>query len=440
MSKLNMLKRLILSVVFALPLYAFSQSQSPSNSNDYLLPSPKADRIILNLSETPLEGIGVNWRTDTSRHVSQLEFAIATAGPEFRENTTLIQAKTETLISQQDEEPIIHANYHQVDLKGLKPGGQYIYRVGSADNWSEWFQFAIPEDDKEVNFLYFGDSQNEVVSMFSRVFREAIINLPKMDFTVYAGDLINHESADFEWGGWFEAGQWIHATTPSMMTPGNHEFSKNPATLTPHWNAQFNLPTNGPKGLEETTYEVNYPELKIISLDGEQIDESPTYRKAQMDWLRTILTNNPRKWTVITFHYPVYATAPDRYHDKMIDYIRPILQEFKVDLAIQGHDHAYARGRAFEENGKLDYEKGTVYVVSVAGPKMYDVKPDKWMTRKAYGTQTYQWINVKDDVLTFKTYTALGKLYDAFEIKKNSNGENTVINHIPNTPERLQSK
>ncbi|WP_192348693.1 metallophosphoesterase family protein [Algoriphagus sp. Y33] len=440
MSKLCLLKRMFLALVFVCPILAFSQNKSSINPDSYLLPSARPDRIILNLSENPLESIHVNWRTDTTHVVSHLEVAKATSGPEFRDNTEQIKAVTETLVSQQDEEPTIHANYHQVKLTGLEPGTSYVYRVGGGEFWSEWFQFTIPEDDQEVNFLYFGDVQNEVVAMFSRVFREAVINLPKMDFTVYAGDLVNHESADFEWGGWFEAGQWIHATIPSMMTPGNHEFSKNPATLTPHWNAQFNLPINGPEGLEETTYEVNFPELKIISLDGEQIDESPRYRKAQMDWLRTILTENPRKWTVITFHYPVYATAPDRYHDKMIDYIRPILQEFKVDLAIQGHDHAYARGRAFEENGKLDFGKGTVYVVSVAGPKMYEVKADAWMERKAYGTQTYQWIKVTKDVLSFKTYTALGELYDSFEIHKDSQGGNTVVNNIPDTPERLQRK
>ena len=437
MSKLIRLNLLVLTSLFTFSFHSFSQDNS---TNNHLLPSPKPDRIILNVSENPLEEVGVNWRTDTTIYFSQLEFAVATAGPEFREQTTVIQSKTQTLVSQQGNEPVIYANYHQVSLTGLKSGEQYVYRVGTDNNWSEWFQFAIPKDNNEVNFLYFGDAQNEVVSMFSRVIREAVINLPKMDFTVYAGDLINHESADFEWGGWFEAGQWIHSTIPSMMTPGNHEFSKNPVTLTPHWNAQFNLPTNGPTGLEETTYEVNFPELKIVSLDGEQIDESPIYRESQIKWLRNILAKNPRKWTVITFHYPVYATHPDRFHDKMIDYIRPILEEFKVDLAIQGHDHAYARGQAFEDNGKLNYENGPVYVVSVAGPKMYDLKPDQWMTRKGYSTQTYQWINIKDDILTFKTYTALGKLYDYFEIRKVTNGENKILNHIPDTPERLKNQ
>lgn len=435
--KMKLLILAALSLIF--PKITFSQELPLNHPNFHLLPKHKPDRIILNLSENPLKEIRVNWRTDTLMKTSELEFAIATAGPEFKNESKKLLATTEKLISQQDDEPTIYAHYHQVKLEGLKPGGKYVYRVGSKDYWSEWFQFEIPEDNKEVNILYLGDAQNDVVSMFSRVLREAIVKLPKMDFSVYAGDLINHESADFEWGGWFESGSWIHATIPSMMTPGNHEFSKNPATLTPHWTAQFNLPANGPKGLEETTYEVNFPELKIVSLDGEQIDESPSYRQAQIDWLREVLTNNPRKWTIITFHYPVYATAKDRYHDKMIDYIRPILQEFQVDLAIQGHDHAYGRGRGFESDGNLVYDKGPVYVVSVAGPKMYEVKDDPWMRRKAYGTQMYQWININENTLTFKAYTALGELYDAFVINKDHNGQNTFVDNSPKTPERLKS-
>ncbi|SIN73462.1 purple acid phosphatase family protein [Algoriphagus halophilus] len=437
----SLFKEFIFSWVFLFTSnLLLSQQLPPADPNLQYQPRKKPDRIILNLTEDPFSKIGVNWRTDTTVTHSYLEFTLATAGPEFKDSTHLLDAATEILISQQDEEPITYAKYHQVKLEGLEPGKTYVYRVGQEDYWSEWFQFDIPEDDQEVNFLYFGDAQNDVVSMFSRVIRKAIINLPKMDFIVYAGDLINHESADFEWGGWFEAGQWIHASIPSMMTPGNHEFSKNPATLTPHWNAQFNLPRNGPKGLEETTYEINFPELKIISLDGEQIDESPTYRQAQMDWLRGVLTNNPRKWTVVTFHYPVYASAADRYHDKMIDYIRPVLQEFKVDLAIQGHDHAYARGQGFYENEELDYNQGPVYVVSIAGPKMYKVKDDPWMVRKASNTQLYQWIQVKGNTLRFKAYTALGELYDSFEIQKDTEGNKLLINNIPNTPERFNSK
>jgi hypothetical protein len=97
---------------------------------------------------------------------------------------------------------------------------------------------------------------------------------------LHAGDLINRHDRDVEWGEWFYAGNFIHATVPSVMTPGNHEYSRD-IKLSPQWRRQFNLPLNGPKGLEETCYVVNYSNLKVISLDAELIDESPEYLEKQ---------------------------------------------------------------------------------------------------------------------------------------------------------------
>ena len=60
---------------------------------------------------------------------------------------------------------------------------------------------------------------------------------------------------------------------------------------------------------------------------------------------------------------------------------QPIFEEFNLDLALQGHDHTYARGAIYEKPVmvKNDVEGnnivGPVYVVSVSGGKMYKVKP-----------------------------------------------------------------
>ncbi|WP_186758215.1 purple acid phosphatase family protein [Echinicola salinicaeni] len=403
----------------------------------HLMPTVQPDRIILNLAENPMEAVGINWRTATSEAVSYIEYAVATAGPEFRKIAKRIEAKTSFLSSQQDDEPVIEANYHEGMLTGLEAGQTYVYRVGSEKAWSEWFQFTMPTAEGPLSLIYFGDAQNDVYSMWSRVIREAYFQFPKVDFMLYAGDLINHEDADYEWGGWFEAGSFIHASVPVMMTPGNHEYAKG-VFLSKHWRPQFNLPKNGPEGLEEMAYEVNYPHLKVISLDGEQIDEIPEKRMAQVKWLREVLENDPKKWTIVTFHYPIYSTKPNRNNEDMQAYIQPILEEYGVDLVLQGHDHAYARGRVLNVNGQPELGKGPMYVVSVSGPKMYDVANDPWMDRKAYNTQLFQWINIEGDTLSFKALTARGELYDAFQLQKNTKGENTLINQIPNTEERVQ--
>ena len=124
---------------------------------------------------------------------------------------------------------------------------------------------------------------------------------------LHAGDLINRYDRDLEWGEWFYAGNFIHATVPSVMTPGNHEYGPG-VVLSPQWRRQFNLPVNGPKGLEETCYVVNYSNLKVISLDAEQIDESPLYLEKQKRWLdsvsQTIQKNGLRSHFIIPFFPP----------------------------------------------------------------------------------------------------------------------------------------
>jgi DNA repair exonuclease SbcCD nuclease subunit len=275
--------------------------------------------------------------------------------------------------------------------------------------------------------------------MWSRVIREAYKTLPKVDFMLHAGDLINRHDRDVEWGEWFYAGNFIHAAVPSVMTPGNHEYGKG-VILSPQWRPQFNLPLNGPKGLEETCYAVNYSNLKVISLDAEQIDESPHYLEKQKLWLDSVLTNDPRKWTAITFHYPVFSTKPNRDNENLRNHFKPLFDKHKVDIVLQGHDHAYGRGIVSNvPTGKRvkDDSSGTVYVVSVSGPKMYDVSNDPWMQRKARNTQLFQIITIENNTLSYEAFTAHGELYDAFDLIKSARKINKLVNRIPATKERL---
>jgi hypothetical protein len=84
-----------------------------------------------------------------------------------------------------------------------------------------------------------------------------------------------------------------------------------------------------------------------------------------------------------------------------------------------------------------DKTSGTMYVVSVSGPKMYDISNDPWMDRKARNTQLFQIITIHDNILSFQSFTANGELYDAFDLEKRKGKPNKLINRIPDTRERL---
>lgn len=428
---------------------AFSQLHSHQHPHDHaaslnmdvkvLFPSATPDRVILNLTATPETSIGVNWRTDTTITNGEIQIALATDGTQFLKNVRTIYATSEFLKVKYQQEPEVQAYYHSGIVENLEPGGLYVYRVGYDKHWSEWFQFRMPtkELNRPISFLYFGDAQNDVKSLWSRVIREAYKTMPDVSFMLHAGDLINRHDHDVEWGEWFYAGSYVHATVPSVMTPGNHEYGK--GKLSPQWRPQFTLPTNGPKGLEETCYEINYSDLKVISLNAEEIDESELYATAQARWLDSVLTHNPRKWTAITLHYPFYSTKPNRDNIELRKRFKPIIDKHKVDIVLQGHDHAYGRGmvsNTVNVQGNKSQSSGTVYVVSVSGPKMYEVSDDPWMNRKASNTQLFQLLTVKGNILLYKAFTATGELYDAFELKKQPNKVNLLVNKIPKTPEK----
>jgi hypothetical protein len=306
-----------------------------------------------------------------------------------------------------------------------------VYRVGDGVNWSEWFQFQTASSDPEpFSFIYFGDAQNDLKSLWSRVIREAYSDAPKARFIVHAGDLINRANRDEEWGEWFRGGGWVNGMVPSIPSPGNHEYesdAKKTRRLSRHWRPQFTLPEHGPEGLAETVYYLDYQGVRIVSLNSNEGQER------QVAWLEQVLGNNPNKWTILTFHHPIYSTAKGRDNAGLRRLWQPVFDKFRVDLVLQGHDHAYGRsGLLTAENlptgaNVRDQKTGTVYVVSVSGPKLYRLERMPWMQKAAEDTQLYQIISVNGDRLHYEARTALGERFDVFELRKQQNGTNLLL-------------
>ena len=70
---------------------------------------------------------------------------------------------------------------------------------------------------------------------------------------------------------------------------------------------------------------------------------------------------------------------------------------------------------------------GTVYVVSVSGPKMYKVEQRPFMRKTAENTQLYQIIKVDRDHLRYEARTATGALHDAFTLRKRPGQVNELL-------------
>lgn len=409
-------------------------------------PSPIPDRIILTLPGDPRTSAAVTWRTSAEVHAAYAEIAPATHGPGFVAQARRLDATATPFHSDLSE-----SLTQRVWFDGLEPATSYVYRVGDGTNWSEWHQFTTaPAEPEPFSFVYFGDSQNSVRSMWSRVVREAFRDAPRAAFMLHAGDLVNRAASDAEWGEWFEAAGWINAAVPVVATPGNHEYTRieqpdgtRVRTLTDHWLATFTLPQNGPSELDTTCYFMDYGNMRLISLNSNEAHE------IQRDWVEAVLADTDADWVVLTFHHPLYSMAVRRDNPDLRALWKPVFDRYGVDLVLQGHDHTYGRSALVgpPEPGDVNVDTGvrvrsqqagTVYVVSVSGPKMYEQKDEFGIEirRAAEDTQLYQIITVDGLEMRYEARTAMGTLYDAFTLQRGADGRNRLIERGAEMPER----
>lgn len=415
----------VLALLLATAGALLSLQQAPEQGYP---PAPYPDRVILTWSEDPATTMSVTWRTDTTVSRGVAEIADAVDGPDVVKHARRLEAATERYQTNAGA-----AHSHSVTFRGLQPGRAYLYRVGDGSRWSEWNQFRTAgKPGDPLTFLYLGDVQADIHALWARVIRQAFAAAPDARFIVYAGDLINNNDRDEQWGEFHAAAGFIHRMIPVLAAPGNHEYSLSDRRISPNWRPQFAFPVNGPAGLEETCYWLDIQGLRLVVLN------SVERRKEQAEWLEGVLARNPARWTVVVFHHPIYSSARGRDNKEVRELWQPILDKYGVDLVLQGHDHTYARigpkryGDASSGNG------GPVYVTSVSGAKMYEMDRPQAFQRAAEQTQLFQVVRIDGDRLSFEARTASGALYDAFQLRKRADRSNEFRDLAPQTPPRLR--
>src|SRR5690606_13814168 len=196
------------------------------------------------------------------------------------------------------------------------------------------------------SFLYFGDAQNGLDDRWPTTVHRALADNPDAALSLHAGDLINNADRDDEWGDWFAPLQQLLATTTTVPTPGNHEYSGDPFISA--YRAHFELPRNGPplRGLlqgelhGEDAFTFAQGGVRFVSVNA----NAPLGGPDQALWLDRVLTASTERWTVVTFHQPIFSGSEGRDNIATRTWWRPVLEKHDVDLVLQGHDHVYARG------------------------------------------------------------------------------------------------
>jgi 3',5'-cyclic AMP phosphodiesterase CpdA len=401
-------------------------------------PSPTPDRLVLNPTPTPARSVTVTWRTDVATRGGVAEY-VPVAGGRTRQVRSL-----QTRVSLPGSGMTAPARHHTATMVGLDPATSYLYRVGNdTAGWSSWHRVRTASAGSDPwTFLYFGDAQIDLDTVWSANVERALATYPGAALSLHAGDLINDADQDEQWAQWFAAAGPLADEKLIIASPGNHEYEGD--DLLQQYRAHFGMPDNGPLLHREDVWFTDYQGVRFVSLNG----NAPLGGGGQAAWVRRLLTNNPMRWTVVTFHQPMFSATPDRDNMRLRKNWLPVFEEYGVDLVLQGHDHTYARGHLTANDIGDGTSTGPVYVVSDAGGKWYPLDRrarNNWTDNGAVrvvayeGVTSYQAIRVHEDRLVFRSHAgwfrdvpneyelAVDEVIDEFTVIRLADGRKRVV-------------
>lgn len=377
--------------------------------------SERPDQIILTWSDDPRTSQTIQWRTSTRVNQGYVRYQKKTDSNAFdpksasRAGATTTPLETPRLLN----DPLVHR--HTAVLRDLTPDTTYLYSVGDGSDtgWSQPAEFTTaPAAPKAFSFIYMGDAQNGL-DQWGALLHESFKSHPEAAFYVMAGDLINHGSERSDYDSFFHnaAGVYDHRTL--MPTIGNHECQWRGPEL---FLRQYTLPHNGPTGIEPNrAYWFEYGNALFLVPDSNLPPES------QAAWMENKLSHSNAKWKFVLYHHPAYSSGGNADNPELRAAWIPLFDKYHVDLALQGHDHAYLRTYPMRANQRVASPKdGTIYLITVSGTKGYEQPKHDYIEFGMTKVPTYQVINLDRDGhrLTYRAYDIHGTVRDEFVIEK----------------------
>jgi hypothetical protein len=269
-----------------------------------------------------------------------------------------------------------------------------------------------PARVEPFSFVYMGDAQNGL-DRWGTLVKHAFQSRPDASFYILAGDLVDRGNDRDDWDSFFYNGSPVFRQRQLVPAIGNHENQGGHPTL---YLKNFTLPVNGVPEIEpERTYAFEYSNAQFVILDSNLPPED------QVDWLDHTLGSSKATWKFVVYHHPLYSSAPSRDNEALRRHWLPVFDKHHVDLALQGHDHAYLRTYPMKGNRRVDSPKdGTVYIVSVSGTKYYGQGERDYTEVGFTKISTYQVLDIQlaGDRLLYRAYDIDGQLKDKFEIVK----------------------
>lgn len=292
---------------------------------------------------------------------------------------------------------------HKAETAVLDPGTEYVYSVGDGakdvTSVVSPASFTTPAGDLDTfNFVWVTDvhaASNNNDSHNDKALNQAFADFPNASFILSSGDQVTYGFDTSEWDGFFDSNADTFARVPLYMGTGNHEYDGAGNSWAPNssWDpvdptlqnllGRYNPPKNGASfygggdgtqrmvaGMDKLQFESSnyyfvYGDTLFLMMDYQ--DQNDTSQiKAQQDWMKSVVKQNPTKWRVAIMHKSLFGY---RMANPVASWTNAF-DEAGIDVVLMGHDHLYARTNLYANGAVIDpqtYGNGTTYITNYSG-------------------------------------------------------------------------
>jgi len=406
---------------------------------------------------------------------------------------------------------------HSLILSNLDYDTKYYYVVGNDNLWFtapgenyHFYTWPLPGTRKDTKIWVIGDfgkantGQNLVKKSFKNYMKDQ-----RTDLWLWLGDNAYQSGTDQEYQEKiFDIYEQL-TYMPFLATPGNHDYLSicpPPCTQDPNQHSGtyyqvIEAPKNGelggvPSGTE-LYYSFDYNNIHFVCLNSELGSILPNYdwigisssnnanNSPMMQWLKSDLADARARnvdWIIVYFHQPPFTKGSHDSDASIELYMRamrrnylPVLEQYNVDLVLNGHSHVYERSyllhgfyadnsSSFNDSYKVDGRsgklildepyvkadsnaKGTVYVVignsgsSTESPALNH--PAMYYSHGCASCYGSLFLEINDKHLHAKYITGNDSILDFFDIQKkpyNVSKENSnLIKDLQISPNPFQN-
>jgi len=345
---------------------------------------------------------------------------------------------------------------HTAMIPKLKSGVHYTYQIfqTNGSNTAGPYTFILPEmspkdSARPIKFALYAD----IDTVFTNYTLIALNEMKNQDpndisFHLFLGDLgydifsENGKRGEYFYNSW----QKVLATTPFMVTPGNHEIYGNYSFL----NMRTRMPLYNQT--QNHYYSFNVGKMHILTLNYYFYrDTSAENQQRMFEWIEADLkaanaSRGERPWVVIATHQPIYCSfnsmedqAEKRcynFYERWVEF-EELYFKYRVDMVLQGHVHTWERMGPTYKNASLNYSswspdhrkthlinpEGPVYTIEGAAGNSYFMAPHTPLANYSIAsdpTLSYSTLTiVNGSALKYEHINAMSeRVMDAFYILK----------------------